>query len=138
MEDGSEKPVDFTLRTLTAAEKGYSHLDKEGLAIVFAGKHFHQYLYGRAFKIYTDHKPLMSLFSETKCISTLASVRIQHWSLTLSAYQYAIVYRAGKYNAKADVLSRLPLPETPAVMYVPPETVFSLERLAETPKCVQD
>lgn len=67
MEDGSEKPTGFASRTLTAAEKGYSQLDKEGLAIVFAVKHFHQYLYGRVFKIYTDHKPLMSLFSEMRC-----------------------------------------------------------------------
>lgn len=133
MEDGLEKPVGFVSLTLTAAEKGYSQLDKEGLAIVFAVKRFHQYLYGRAFKIYTDHKPLMSLFSETKCIPPLASARIQRWALTLSAYQYTIVYRAGKDNANADALSRLPLPETPTVTYVPPETVFSLERLAETP-----
>jgi hypothetical protein len=35
----------FAPRTLTSAEKGYSQLDKEVLAIVFAVKHFHQYLY---------------------------------------------------------------------------------------------
>ncbi len=133
MEDGSEKPVGFASRTLTAAEKGSSQLDKEGLAIIFAVKHFHQYLYGRAFKIYTDHKPLMSLFSETRCIPLLASARIQLWALTLSAYQYSIVYRAGKENANVDALSRLPLPETSAVSYVPPGTVFSMDRLAETP-----
>jgi len=104
MEDGLEKPVGFVSRTLTAAEKGYSQLDKEGLAIVFAVKRFHQYLYGRVSKIYTDHKPLMSLFSETKCIPPLASARVQRWALTLSAYQYTIVYRAGKDNANADAL----------------------------------
>ena len=86
MKNGSEKPVGFASRTLTAAEKGYSQLDKEGLAIVFAVKRFHQYLYGRVFKIYTDHKPLMSLFSETRGIPPLASARIQRWALILSAY----------------------------------------------------
>lgn len=73
MEDGSEKLVGFASHTLTAAEKGYSQLDKEGLAVVFAVKRFHQYLYGRALKIYTNHKPPMRMFSETKCIPTLAS-----------------------------------------------------------------
>ena len=92
-----------------------------------------EYLYGRAFTIYTDHKPLMSLFSEIRCIPPLASARIQRWALTLSAYQYTIVYRAGKDNTNADALSRLPLPDTPADTFVPPETVFSLERLAELP-----
>lgn len=133
MEDGSEKPIGFASRTLTAAEKGYSQLDKEGLAVVFAVKRFHQYLYGRPFKIHTDHKPLMSLFGETHCIPPLASARIQRWALTLSAYQYTIVFRAGKDNANADAFSRLPLPDTPVTTYVPPETVFSLEKLSETP-----
>ncbi|XP_039664152.1 uncharacterized protein K02A2.6-like [Perca fluviatilis] len=128
MEDGSEKPIGFASRPLTSAEKGYSQLDKEGLAIVFAVKRFHQYLYGRVFKIYTDHKPLMSLFSEKRCIPPLASARIQRWALLLSTYQYSIVYRAGKDNANADALSRLPLPETPVSAYV-----FSLEKLSQTP-----
>ena len=43
------------------------------------------------------------------------------------------MYRAGKDNANADALSRLPLPETPVSTYVPPETVFSLEKLSQTP-----
>lgn len=43
----------------------------------------------------------MSLFGETQCIPLLASALIQTWALTLSAYQYTIVYRAGKGNANA-------------------------------------
>ena len=40
LEDGPEKPVAFTSRSLAPAEK-YSQLDKEGLAIVFGVKRFH-------------------------------------------------------------------------------------------------
>lgn len=54
--DGSKKPTGFATRTLMAADKGYYHLDKEGVAIVFAVKHFYQYLYGHIFKIHTDNK----------------------------------------------------------------------------------
>ncbi|XP_035806354.2 uncharacterized protein K02A2.6-like [Amphiprion ocellaris] len=130
MEDGTEKPIGYVSRTLTAAEKGYSQLEKEGLAVVFAVKRFHQYLYGRPFTIFTDHKPLLGLFSESKGISPMASARVQRWALTLSAYQYRILYKAGSENANADAFSRLPLPDTPSLCSLPPETVFLLERLS--------
>lgn len=133
MEDGSEKPISYVSRTLSVAEKGYSQLEKEGLAVVFAVKRFHHCLFGRPFSIFTDHKPLMSLFSESKGIPPVASARIQHWALTLSAYQYRIQYKAGSENANADAFCRLPLPDTPRHTNLPPESVFQLDRLSTAP-----
>uniref|UniRef100_A0A3B3SKQ2 Gypsy retrotransposon integrase-like protein 1 n=1 Tax=Paramormyrops kingsleyae TaxID=1676925 RepID=A0A3B3SKQ2_9TELE len=109
MTDGSERPVSFVSRTLSAAEKNYSQLDKEGLAVVFGVKKFHSYLYGRHFKIVTDHKPLLSLFNEMKALPQMASPRVQRWAVTLGAYDYTIVYKRGKDHLNADALSRLPL-----------------------------
>ena len=90
MDDGTEKPIAFASRTLPAAEKKYSQLDKEGLAVVYGVKKFHQYLFGRHFEILSDHKPLQHLFSEHRPVPVLASARIQRWALTLSAYSYSI------------------------------------------------
>ena len=129
MEDGSEKPIAFASRSLAATEKKYSQLDKEGLAIVFGVKRFHQYLFGRSFTIKSDHRPLQYLFSETRGIPTLASARIQCWALTLSAYDYQINYKEGSRHANADLLSRLPLPETVKDIPVPGETVLLFETL---------
>ena len=112
MEDGSEQPIAFVSRSLSPAERKYSQIDKEGLAIVFAVKKFHPYLHGRTFNIYSDHQPLKHLFDETRQVPTLASARIQRWALLLAAYNYTIRYRPGKAMANADALSRLPLPET--------------------------
>ncbi len=42
--DGEQKPITFASRSLGVAEKKYSQLEKEGLAIVFGVKKFHQYL----------------------------------------------------------------------------------------------
>ena len=82
-------------RTLTSAEKGYSQLEKEGLALIFGVTKFHKFLYGRHFTLISDHRPLSSLFNENKAIPTLASVRIQRWALIISAYEYDIVTNLG-------------------------------------------
>ncbi len=109
--DGTERPIGFTSQTLNAAEKNYSQLDKEGLAVMFGIKRFHKYIYGWKFPIVTDHKPLLSLFSEMRAVPQMASPRIQRWAVTLRAYEYTTAYKEGKYHCNADALSRLPLPE---------------------------
>ena len=76
LENGEEKPIAFVSRSLAPAEKQYSQLDKEALAIIFGVKRFHQYLYGQSFTILSDHKPLEGLLKETKAIPAMASARI--------------------------------------------------------------
>ena len=107
--NGLEHPIAFASRSLTPVEHNYSHLDKEGLAIIFAVKYFHQYLYGRHFVITTDHKPLLGLFGENRHTPYMAASCLHRWCLTLSAYQYQLVYRPGSENTNADAFSRLPL-----------------------------
>ena len=74
---GTEKPIGFASRTLFAAEKQYSQIEKEGLSRVFGVRRFHAYLIGRPFTLITDHKALLSLFQEQKSIPSHASARIQ-------------------------------------------------------------
>ena len=49
----------------------------------------------------------------------------------MSAYQYTIECKAGKQNANADSLSRLPLPDIPVEVPVPEETVFLMDTLQD-------
>ena len=107
MGDGQERPIAFGSRTLNQAEKKYSQLEKEGLAIIFGVKKFHSYIYVTHFT-----------FSQTTNHSLLCPVRskaFQSWhlqgSLTLAACQYSILYKAGKSLNNADALSRLPQPD---------------------------
>ena len=131
--EGREQPIAFASRTLAAAEQNYSQLDKEALAIIYGVKRFHEYLVGHKFTIVSDHKPLQYLFNEKKTIPQMASPRVQRWALTLSGYDYNIVYKPGKHHCNADMLSRLPLKTTPRDIPVPGDTVMLLETLQESP-----
>ena len=109
MPNGNEKPVAYASRTLSAAEKNYSQLDKKGPVIIFGVKKFHQYLLGQTFRIVTDHKSLVSLFSPTRPILDSLPSRIIKWSLLMSSYDYSIIYKPGTNIVAADVMSRPPL-----------------------------
>ena len=106
--NGTERPIGYVSRSLQEAERKYSTLEKEALAIIFSVKKFHQFLYGHRFIIKTDHKPLEGLLNEKKGIPSQAAPRIQRWALTLASYEYEISYKAGQTNGNADGLSRLP------------------------------
>ena len=133
MEDGSERPIGFVSRTLSPAEKGYSQLDKEALAIYFGVSKFHQYLYGRPFTIFSDHKPLIYLFGEHRGIPPMASSRIQRWALALSTYQYSIRYKSGAQHANADAFSRLPSPQSISCVSTPGDVLTLLDLLSTIP-----
>ena len=109
--DGSERPIANASKTLTSSQRSYSQIQKEALAIVFAFKKFHQYLYGRNFVLVTDHKPLLAIFGQNKAIPTLAANRLARWALTISQYDYIIEYRKSEDHGNADALSRLPIGE---------------------------
>lgn len=138
MSDGTERPIGYASRTLTNAERNYSQLEKEGLALIFGIKRFHDYLFERSFQILTDHKPLLGLLRENRSVSAQASARIKRWSLFLSSYEYQLVFRNTKAHANADALSRIPLPEEPLKTREEPELVLLAEHLADSPVTAHD
>ena len=107
--DGGERPIANASKTLTTTQRGYSQIQKEALAIVFALRKFHQFLYGRPFILITDHKPLLALFGPTKATPALAANRLARWALMLGQYHYTIEYRKSAEHGNADALSRLPV-----------------------------
>ena len=109
---GQDRPVEFISRTLSKAERNYSQIEKEGLAIVWAVKRFHRYLYARPFLLYTDNKPLELILGSQKQIPEMGTSRMIRWALTLSHYQYTIKFRPTTKHGNADFCSRYPLPET--------------------------
>ena len=133
MDDQSDKPIAYTSRSLSTVERKYLQMDKEALTILFGISEFHHYLYGRHFIIYSDHKPLMYIFNQSKAVPVMASAILQRWALTLSSYHYSIKYHKGSHTCNADELNRLPLPDCPTNVPMSPETIVLLEQLASVP-----
>ena len=97
MDDGEEHPIAFASRTLTKSERNYSQIEKEAVAIIFVVQKFHKYLYGRLFRLYTDHKQLVTILGPK-------TTRMQRWTLILQAYNYELEYRPSKEHVNADAL----------------------------------
>lgn len=109
---GTDKPVAFASRSLSHAERNYSEIEKKALSIVFGVKRFHNYLYGRTFKVLTDHRPLIVLFDPKRKASAVATARVHRWFAFLANYRYKIAHKPGTAISNSDALSRLPLPQT--------------------------
>ncbi|KAK6743719.1 hypothetical protein RB195_010799 [Necator americanus] len=113
MPDGTGKAIWHASRSLTAAERNYGQIEKEGLALIFAVSKFHRYIYGRRFKLLTDHKPLLHIFGPKKVVPVYTANRLQRWKLILLGYDFEIEYQKTTEFGQADVLSRL-IPPRPA------------------------
>ena len=61
----------------------------------------------------------------------MASSRIQRWALTLSAYEYKVLYCPGSEMSNADALSRLPLSDQPCDRDLPPLGLL-IQHLSDT------
>uniref|UniRef100_A0A2M4CWN3 RNA-directed DNA polymerase n=1 Tax=Anopheles darlingi TaxID=43151 RepID=A0A2M4CWN3_ANODA len=97
------RPIAFASRALIDAEERYHTIEKELLAIVWAAKYFRHYVYGQRFIVYTDHRPLVSIWHLKETSPTLTRLRLK-----LQGFECDIRYKQGSENVVADFLSRIP------------------------------
>ncbi|KAL4152979.1 hypothetical protein QTP88_000812 [Uroleucon formosanum] len=73
-------------------------------ALHFGCIHFRQYLHGRTFTVWTDHKNLIQL-QTIKSESTI----LNRLRTKLIGFDFKIIYKKGIFNQAADFLSRYPI-----------------------------
>ena len=99
---GIERPIQYISKQLSGAALRWATIEKEAYAVVYALDKLRPYLYASEFTIFTDHKPLKSLF-----LSEIKNTKIQRWAVLIAEYGAPIQYRKGKNNIRADMLSRI-------------------------------
>lgn len=104
--DGTFHPVAYFSRKLSARERHFDIIHLECQAIKDAIKYWQYYLIGRQFTVFSDHKPLENLKTKARTDERLGD--LIHY---LSQFNFRIVYKKGKENVLADLLSRYPVLE---------------------------
>ncbi len=104
-EDGRLRPVAYTSRGLTSAERNYPASEQEMLAVVYACTTFDPYLHYHPTEIITDAEALRYILSGTKFTKS----RLSKWNLFLQNYTLIPRHRPGAANREADALSRYPV-----------------------------
>ena len=102
-QNGVEKVISYYSKAFSSAERNYCVTRRELLAIVSSIRHFHHYLYGRSFRVRTDHGSLKWLLNFKN-----PEGQIARWFESLSSYDFKIEHRAGHSHNNADALSRRP------------------------------
>jgi hypothetical protein len=99
MQEG--RVVAYSSRQLKIHEKNYPTHDQELAAVVHALKTWRHYLYGQKCDIYTDHKSLKYIFTQSEL-----NMRQRRWLELIKDYELEIYYHPSKANVVADALSR--------------------------------
>lgn len=100
---GIDHPVSYFSRKFNRHQLGYSTIEKEALALLFALQHFEVYLGSseKPVQVFTDHNPLVFLSRMHNY-----NQRLMRWSLIVQDYNLNIVHKKGSENVLADALSR--------------------------------
>jgi hypothetical protein len=103
-DDGHLHPVRYESRKTSTREKAYGVTELECLAVLFGLKKFRQYVFGRNFKLRTDHSALRWLLTTAPLAP---GSRLMRWISFIQQFSFDVEHVPGKTFGHADGLSRL-------------------------------
>ena len=101
---GVWQPIAFFSRKLDKAQQHYSAFDRELFAAYAAIRHFRQFVDGRKFTLFSDHKPLVHAFYSRS--DPIIPRRSRHMAY-ISEFTSDVRHIHGDQNIVADALSRI-------------------------------
>jgi hypothetical protein len=122
MQEG--KVVSYASRQLRKHEENYPTHDLELVAMVHALKIWRHYLIGHRCEIYSDHKTLKYIFTQTDL-----NLRQCWWLELIKDYDVGINYHPWKVNVVADALSRKRYCNMTLAREMPPELCEEMKKL---------
>ncbi|GFV96295.1 retrovirus-related Pol polyprotein from transposon 297 [Trichonephila clavipes] len=96
-----EHVIEYSSRLMIPAERNYSTIEREALAVVWALEKFRGYVENQQIFLASDHQPLKWLLSIKS-----PSGRLARGTLKIQSFNLKIDYTPGKANVVADMLSR--------------------------------
>ena len=97
----------YMSRRLSPAERNYSNIEREALAIVWSTFRARHFLVGTKFTLRSDHRPLEFIFNPRRELPKVTSARLLRWAIQLMAFDYEVYYVKGENIPHVDALSRL-------------------------------
>jgi hypothetical protein len=117
--------VAYSSRQLKVHEKNYPIHDLELAAVAHALKTWMHYLYEQKCDVYTDHKSLKYIFTQSEL-----NMRQRRWLELIKDYELEIHYHPGKANMVADALSRKSQVNIMVAHSIPYELAKQFDRLS--------
>ncbi len=107
--EGHWRLIEANSRFITDTEARYAMVELEMLAVRWAMRKAHTYLFGLpTFTLVVDHQPLISILNR-QTLDCVDNARLQRLKADLTAYQFHTVWKRGKEHRIPDALSRAPV-----------------------------
>ena len=100
-EQGVEQPLAFSSQKLSDTQMGWSTIEREAYAVIWALNRFRDLIFGSRVSIFCDHNLLQYI---RECAPKNA--KLLRWSLALQEFDLKFHYKKRSHNVVADLLSR--------------------------------